>query len=257
MKKIYTNICGLIALLVIATSCDAFLEEKPKTFLTPDTYFQNEGQVVAAVNGLYTFLDDIFNGDIEPGSQTFISLEYMSGYGERLRGSGTQDLAQANSLNVAENNGYVQRFWETAYKAIENCNGTIEGIEAIAEGVLTADRKNELLGEAYFMRAYYYFNLVRLYGPVPLKLTSTSSLANVAIELTSIEGVYTQIDLDLTKAGELMDKTAWANTSGRVSKGAVKSLHAKVYLTMAGYPLKKGTEYYKKALDKAYEVYKS
>lgn len=257
MKKIYTNICGLIALLVIATSCDAFLEEKPKTFLTPDTYFQNEGQVVAAVNGLYTFLDDIFNGDIEPGSQTFIFLEYMSGYGERLRGSGTQDLAQANSLNVAENNGYVQRFWETAYKAIENCNGTIEGIEAIAEGVLTADRKNELLGEAYFMRAYYYFNLVRLYGPVPLKLTSTSSLANVAIELTSIEGVYTQIDLDLTKAGELMDKTAWANTSGRVSKGAVKSLHAKVYLTMAGYPLKKGTEYYKKAFDKAYEVYKS
>lgn len=72
MKKIYSNICGLITLMVIATSCDAFLEEKPKTFLTPDSYFQNEGQVVAAVNGLYTFLDDIFNGDIEPGSQTFI-----------------------------------------------------------------------------------------------------------------------------------------------------------------------------------------
>lgn len=256
MKKIYSNICGLIALMVIATSCDAFLEEKPKTFLTPDLYFQNEGQVVAAVNGLYTFLADIFNGDIEPGSQTFIFLEYMSGYGERLRGSGSQDMSQANSLTIAENNGYVQKFWETDYKAIENCNSTIEGIEAIADGVLTEDRKNELLGEAYFMRAYYYFNLVQLYGPVPLKLTSTKSLSNVEIELTSIDGVYAQIDLDLTKAGELMENCPWTSTSGRVTKGAVKALHAKVYLTMAGYPLQK-SECYQKAFEKASEVYKS
>ncbi|MCS2949006.1 RagB/SusD family nutrient uptake outer membrane protein [Bacteroides sp. BFG-638] len=257
MKKIYSILCGLITLAVIATSCDAFLEEKPKTFLTPELYFQNEGQVVAAVNGLYTFLDDIFDGDIEPGSQTFIFIEYLSGYGERLRGSGTQDLAQANNLNVAENNGYVQKFWETGYKAIENCNSIIEGIESMKEGILTQDKKNELLGEVYFMRAYYYFNLVRLYGPVPLKLTSTSDLSNVEIGLTSIEGVYDQIDKDMTKAGELMDKSVWTNANGRVSKGAVKSLHAKIYLTMAGYPLQKGTEYYQKAYAKASEVYKS
>lgn len=257
MKRIYLNICGLVALVVMATSCDAFLEEKPKTFLTPDLYFQNEGQVVAAVDGLYTFLDDIFDGDIEPGSQTFIFMEYLSGYGERLRGSGTQDLSQANNLTVADNNGYVQRFWETGYKAIENCNSIIEGVESIGDGILSEDRKNELLGEVYFMRAYYYFNLVRLYGPIPLKLTSTSDLSNVEIALTSIEGVYTQIDLDLTKAGELMDKSAWANANGRVAKGAVKSLHAKVYLTMAGYPLQKGTEFYQKAYAKAHEVYES
>lgn len=93
------------------------------------------------MNGLYTFLDDIFDGDIEPGSQTFIFIEYLSGYGERLRGSGTQDLAQANNLNVAENNGYVQKFWETGYKAIENCNSIIEGIESMKEGILTQDKK--------------------------------------------------------------------------------------------------------------------
>ena len=125
------------------------------------------------------------------------------------------------------------------------------------EGILTQDKKNELLGEVYFMRAYYYFNLVRLYGPVPLKLTSTSDLSNVEIGLTSIEGVYDQIDKDMTRAGELMDKSAWKNANGRVSKGTVKSLHAKIYLTMAGYPLQKGAEYYQKAYAKASEVYKS
>ena len=257
MKKIYLKISWLIAIVVIASSCDAYLEEDPKTFLTPGSYYQNEGQVVAAVNGVYTYLDDIFNGDIEPGSQTFIFLEYLSGYGERLRGSGTQDLAQANSLNVADNNGYVEKIWETAYKAIENCNSIIEGIESIGEGVMNEDRKDVLLGEVYFLRAYNYFNLVRLYGPVPMKLESTSDLSNVEIELTSVEGLYAQIDKDMTKASELMEKASWTSSNGRITKGAVKSLHAKVYLTMAGYPLQKGAEYYQKAYTTAKEVYNS
>jgi hypothetical protein len=257
MKKIVSNISCLIAIVVIATSCDSFLDENPKTFLTPNSYFQNEGQIVAAVNGLYTFLDDIFDGDVEVNSQTFLFMEYLTGYGERPRGHGGQNLSQTVSMTVAENNTYVEYLWRTAYTAIENCNSVIAGIESAGEGIITEDRKNELLGEAYFLRAYNYFNLVRLYGPVPLKLTSTTDLSSVEIELTSEEGVYTQIDLDLTKAGELMENSAWTNNGGKVTKGAVKSLLAKVYLTMAGYPLQKGTEYYRKAYETAKEVYTS
>lgn len=242
----------------MVTSCDAFLEEDPKTFLNPDSYFKNEGQAVAAVNGLYTYLDDIFNGDIEIGSQTFLFMEYMSGYGERPRGkSGTQDMAQAMNLTVADNNGYIEKMWETAYKAIENCNSTIEGLESMAEGLLSESRKNDLLGQAYFLRAYNYFNLVRLYGPVPLKLASTSDLSQVEIELTPIADVYVQIEADMTKADDLMKDMDWTNTSGKVTKGTVKSYLAKVYLTMAGFPLQKGNEYYQKAYETAKAVYSS
>jgi hypothetical protein len=257
MKKIYSNISCLIAIVVTAASCDAFLEEKPKTFLTPDSYFQNEGQIVAAVNGLYTFIDDIFNGDLEIGSQTFLFIEYLSGYGERPRGAGTQDLGQATNLNVAENNGYVEKLWETAYKAIENCNSVIAGIESVGEGIIAENQKNKLLGEAYFLRAYNYFNLVRLYGPVPLKLSSTKDLSDVEIGLTPEEDIYAQVDSDLQKAAELMENSPWTNIDGKVTKGAVKSLLAKVYLTMAGYPLQKGTEYYQKAYATANEVISS
>lgn len=257
MKKIYSNINWLIALLAILTSCDSFLEEKPKTFLSPDLYYQNEKQAFAAVNGLYTFVDDIFDSDVEVGSQSFIFLEYMHGYGERMRGASTQDLAQANSLLIAENNGYVQRFWETAYRAIENCNSIIEGIEGMEEGTISETKKNQYLGETYFLRGYFYFNLVRLYGPVPLKLMPTKDLKNTEIELSSIESVYTQIDADMTRAGELMENMDWTNPSGRVTKGTVKSMHAKVLLTMAGYPLQKGTEYYIKAYNMANQVYRS
>lgn len=257
MKKINQKISYLIALAIMITSCDAFLEEDPKTFLNPDLYYTNDKQAFAAVNGIYTFVDDIMDSDIEPGSQSFIFLEFMHGYGERMRGQGTLDLVQANSHQIADNNSYVQRFWETAYTAIENCNSAIQGIEGMAEGTITEDKKNQYLGEAYFLRGYFYFNLVRLYGPVPLKIVSTKDVSNTAIELSSIEEVYTQIDADMTKAGELMDKFAWTNTSGRVTKGTVKGMHAKVLLTMAGYPLQKGSEYYKKAYDMAKQVYSS
>lgn len=257
MKKIYSNISRIIILMFLITSCDAFLEETPKTFLNPDLYFQNEKQAFAAVNGAYTYLDDIFDSDVEVGSHNYFFLEYMHGYGERMRGASTQDLAQANNLRVAENNSYVQRFWESAYMAIENCNSIIEGIEGMKEGTIGESIKNQLLGETYFLRGYFYFNLVRLYGPVPLKLTSTKDLSNASIELSSIEDVYSQIDADMTKAGELMENLDWTNSSGRVTKGTVKSMHAKVLLTMAGYPLQKGTEYYNNAYNMAKEVYKS
>ena len=257
MKKIYSNISWLIALVVIVTSCDSFLEENPKTFLSPASYFQSEKQVVAAVNGLYTFVDDIFNSDIEVNSHTFLFLEYLTGYGTRPRGAGIQDMAQAFNMNVADNNLYVQRIWETAYKAIENSNSIIEGIESMDDGIVSESRKNELLGEVYFIRSYYYFNLVRLYGPVPLKLKSTTSLSDVQIELTPIEGVYTQIESDMTKAAELMKNAAWTSNSGRVTKGTVHSFLAKLYLTMAGQPLQKGNAYYQKAYDAAKEVTQS
>ena len=257
MKKIFLNISWLIAIVVIATSCDSFLEENPKTFLTPGSYFQNEKQVVAAVNGTYTFLPNILSGDIEVNSQTFMFLEYLSGYGWRPRGAGIQDLSQPVNLSVAENNMYVERLWRTAYSAIENCNSVIEGIESIEEGILSDERKNVLLGEVYFMRAYNYFNLVRLYGPVPLKTSSTKDLSEVQIALTPIDEVYAQIEADMTKAAELMQNSPWTNNSGRVTKGTVKSFLAKLYLTMAGFPLQKGNSYYQKAYETAKEVSQS
>jgi len=257
MKKYILNIRWLIILVVMTTSCTSFLEENPKTFLSPNSYFKTENQIVAAVNGPYLFLADIFNSDVEVGSQTFLFIEYLTGYGVRPRGAGTQDLSQAINLNVAENNIYVEHLWQTAYTAIENCNSVIEGIEAVGEGVIDENQKNQLLGEVYFLRAYNYFNLVRLYGSVPLKTSSTSDLSNVEIELSPVEDIYTQIDKDLTKAGDLMVNSPWTNTNGRVTKGAVKSLQAKVYLTMAGYPLQKGAEYYQKAYETAKEVYSS
>ncbi len=253
-RHILKKLSWLIVFVAVFASCDKFLEEEPKTFLSPDFYFESEAQITAAVNGVYTFLDDIFSGDIEQGSQTYMFLEYLPGYGDRPYSGTTSDLSQAFNLNIKEDNGYVEKIWQTGYTAIENCNSIIESYDNVTSDIISDASKNKLYGEVYFLRAYNYFNLVRLFGDIPLKLSSTKSLTDVEIELSSVETVYSQIEKDLLKADSLMANNTWASVEGRVAKGAVKALLAKVYLTMAGYPLQKGTTYYQKAFDQAKAV---
>jgi hypothetical protein len=109
------------------------------------------------------------------------------------------------------------------------------------------------LGQAYFLRAFYYYYLVRLYGDIPLVTASINfSSPDLYPARSPKEKVYEQIISDLQEA----EKSGLPNVdrSGKASLGAVKSLLASVYLTMAGQPLNKGTEYYKLAADKAKEV---
>lgn len=257
MKREILNIGWALAATAALSSCDSFLEESPKTFLSPKYYFQTENQITAGVNGLYTFVDDIFDGDIEVGTQNFIFLDYLPGYGIRPRAASSLYLSQALNLSVTEESTHVENLWKSSYFAIENCNGVIAGIEAAKNVEIAEDTRNKLLGEAYFLRAYNYFNLVRLYGPVPLKTKTTSDLSQAQLPLSSEEAIYEVIVTDLTQAEKLMENAPWTSTDGRVTKGAVKSMLAKVYLTMAGYPLQKGGEYYRMAYEKAHEVYES
>lgn len=252
MNKIKSILIGISAIACFS-GCEGFLTERPQTFLTPDNYFTTTEQMQASVDGLYAFLDDIFDGDIEVGTQRYIFLEYMSGYGERPRTATSLYLSQANLLTVTEENNNLEAFWRTAYAAIENANSSISGIES-SSAEISESTKKQLLGESYFMRAYHYFNLVRMWGDAPLKTTPTKDLSDVQIALTSGKDIYTQIVNDLLKAEELMESLSWSRTDGHVGLGAVKALLAKVYITMAGYPVQAGNEYYQKAYSKALEI---
>src|SRR5699024_11677350 len=102
-------------------------------------------------------------------------------------------------------------------------------------------KKKDLLGEDRFLRAFYYYHLVRLYGEIPLVTEPVdASSEEFYPEEASIDSIYGQILEDLKVAEQAGLKKN--STSGRVTQGAVKSLLASVYLTMAGYPLVTGQE---------------
>src|SRR5690606_23997410 len=149
--------------------------------------------------------------------------------------------------NNSPDNSYSQTYWVSHYRGIANANVALEKIPGIEMDEI---RKTQLLGEVRFLRAYYYFNLIRLFGNIPL-LESSIDLTSEDLypQQASIESVYEVIVDDLKTAENA--GLPFKDEGGRVSTGAVKSLLANVYLTMAGYPLNKGSEYYALARDKS------
>lgn len=239
-------------LLIIAalTSCSGFLDEEPSGSMSMAHYYKTPEQVSAAVNGCYEGLATPYVENIGVSVSPVYSLEYITGYSRRPRPSGFEDDQFLQLEKLDDANSRLQGWWVATYYPVENCNSVIEHVSVTT--LVDEVTKQRYLGQAYFLRAWYYFQAVRLFGDIPLKLTTTKDLNDVKIRRSPKAAVYEQIVKDLTTAENC--GLPWIDPSGHVSLGAVKSLLAKVYITMAGYPLQKGMPYYEKAYTKAMEV---
>lgn len=230
--------------------CSDFLNESDPSNFTVENYFTKPEHARSSVNAIYASMRDPLGSGF--GGGAWMMTEFATGL------AGT-DLGQAvnsyfvKDLNNTSDNGYGQTIWQAYYRGIGNANLSITKIPEIT---MDAEEATRLLGEAHFLRAWYYFELVRMFGHIPL-VTDVINLQseNLYPEQADPEAVYNQIVEDLTTAEA--SGLPWTDASGKVSLGAVKSLLAEVYLTMAGYPLQKGEAYYQMAADKAEEVISS
>jgi len=245
IKKIAITAIGAGALFL--AGCSDFLSESDPTNFTVENYFTKPAHARSSVNAVYASMRVPLTSGF--GGGAWMMTEFATGLA-------ATDLGQAvnsyfvKDLNNTSDNGYGQTIWREYYRGIGNANLSIAKIPDIP---MDADEAKRLLGEAHFLRAWYYFELVRLFGRIPL-VTVPVSLQSEQLRppQSDLEAVYDRIVQDLTTA-----ETAglpWRNPSGRVSLGAVKSLLAEVYLTMAGYPLQKGQSHYELAAAKAKEV---
>jgi hypothetical protein len=243
--KIYKVIL-LLLIAVSASSCKKYLDEKNYSNFDKSNYFQNGGQAQTFVNGIYTSLYMFQNGDAY-GESPFITMELFAGHTTSL-GQSVNNANVINQRTDAVNPGF-ETVWRNSYSAIANANLALERIPAVS---MDETVKKRLLGETYFLRAFFYYHLVRLYGDVPLITTSIGvDSPDLYPARSPVADVYTLIiaDLEAAKAAGLPN----TDQTGRVSLGAVKTLLASVYLTTAGYPLQK-TENYAKAAAEAKEV---
>jgi hypothetical protein len=235
-------------LLLVVTGCSNFLDQDIRSQLTPGTYFANADQAQAAINGLYDNLRLLSsNGDVGYGESTWVGLELMAQHATSLGQSQFNNQILNQTLDAA--NPYFSSVWDNAYNGIGAANLAIARIPGIT---MDETQKKYLLGQAYFVRAFLYYHLVRLYGDVPLLTTPIDGTSPDLYPARSPQAdVYKLIVSDLQTAEQaglpMVDRT------GLISQGAVKSLLASVYLTMAGYPLQQ-KENYQKAADKAAEV---
>lgn len=249
MKTIFKKhiAIALSAGVLTFSSCSGFLDEADPTNFTVENYFTKPEHAVSSVDAIYASMRTPLTSGF--GGGAWMMTEFATGLA-------ATDLGQAvnsyfvKDLNNTSDNGYGLSIWTAYYRGIGNANLSIAKIPEIS---MDSDQAAQLLGEAHFLRAWYYFELVRMFGNIPL-VTEVVSLQSEQLRPSqaSVDEVYNLIVQDLTTAEAA--GLPWRSAAGRVSLGAVKSLLAEVYLTMAGYPLQKGNEYYQRAADKAAEV---
>ena len=237
----------LAGILLLGSGCSQFLEELDPSNLTPESYYTKPEHAEAAVAAVYASLRFTGGAAGASFSANWQMLEAVSG----TAASESAENINLNNLLALVYDGYnahVVNWWNGLYLVIAQANLAIEKIPGITP--MDEAQKTRLLGEAKFMRAWAYFNAVRLWGDVPLiTLPQTASSADFNPSRTSQEAVYALILEDLLAAESA--GLPWMDVSGRVCAAAVKAQLSRVYLTMAGFPLKKGTSHYTLAAAKA------
>lgn len=240
-------LCGIA--LTGPAGCTEFLTEQAPSNLTSGNFYTIPDHAEAALAAVYASTRFMGN-DAGIFSSNWQLLE-------ALTGTSTTETAQNSDLNNLYslvhdgNTGHVVNYWNGLYTVIANANQLLDRVPAITP--MDAAQKAKILGEARFLRATAYFTAVQLWGDIPLVTTPQSAAsADFLPARASKEDVYKLIVEDLTAAEA--SGLAWMDVSGRANLAAVKTQLAKVYLTMAGFPLGKGASHYKLAADKALEV---
>lgn len=240
--KAYNRFIVLSALLAL-TACNGWLrEDGPMTNRVGD-FFTSAQTAVQVVNAAYvplmweyqgTYYSEFFIGDI-------MSDDALKG------GQNISDMAAAYDLEnfkTISNNEIALQYYRAQYQGIARANLALEQIPLMEDkdGTFTDELRSRLLGEAHFLRAYYYFRLVRLFGDVPIVTSPIYGSKDWRQPRSSVENVYKEIFEDLSAAeASLWKKSEYAPEElGRVTKGAAQAMLLKANLYFGDYLKRNG-----------------
>lgn len=224
-----SRILILPALLVLSglQSCKKFLDLKPVSAITTDNAYTTAANIEAALNGAYSsfMLYDYYQWEFVEQSDVRSDNAYAGG-------SGDHDFLQLDLNTVSNASGLVYRNWTQLYASVAKCNVVIDHIGDVVDPALTDERRTQIIGEASFLRAWHYYQLVKLWGGVPLEKHSNSADPSVIrISRSSDTAVYNFIVSDLeTAVKDLPDGFGSPSIDKvRATKGAANALLAKVW----------------------------
>lgn len=223
MKRYIYQLLIIMLVAPVISSCKKILEKPPLTSITSTNYFQNGDDAESAITGCYdAFQDDGYYGSV---------LNVMGEMPSDDAVSNNADVFTLDKIQWTATTSQPGRFFQMAYKGINRANSVLKYVPEITKEI-TPERKNQIIGEAYFIRALNYFNLVKCFGGLSLHLQPTESESQSALPRSSQGAVYAQIESDLSQAETLLPNSFGGVTIDRTraTLGAVNALQAKVYL---------------------------
>lgn len=225
------TITGLFVVVLLSLgSCKKFLTPNPEPdAITASNVFTTEASATSAVLGIYTMMmeggigEGLNNGNL--GAMTGLAADELNDYTQHYL-DWEKDQVDYVGASVP---GYY--FWSTGYSVIYQCNAAIEGMSGTTDSVM-----KQLLGEAYFVRAFCYFNMVNMWGAVPL-VTTTNYTTTATLARTDTSDVYKQILGDLREAESLLTTTYPSGQEVRANVYVAQALLARYYLYQGNYAM--------------------
>lgn len=227
-----------VGLSLVSGGCEV-LEQKPEHVIAETNFWKTGADAEAAIVSAYDRMQGLIDGNIvatSVGSDEAVSITNNDRYDEFDRN------------NILADNPRVEQYWERSFNGIHRVNDVLKRVPGITDGAFAPETRERILGEAYFLRAFFYFNLVRFYGGVPLITEPYNTFkTDFTKERATVDQVYEQIIKDLLEAEKRLPQsypTAFS-TRGRATLGGAKAMLSRVYLYRKDY---------QKAADKAAEV---
>lgn len=222
---------GAVAVAFLIGGCQAkFLDVDPRATQVESNYYRNATEVF---NGLVAAYDPMgWEGTKNYGNFACLNAASDDCYGGGGSSSDVPFLNTINAFQLDAANGPQIDFWEKGFAGVARTNTILEKLQIDVPG-LTSAVKGRYVAEAKFLRAYYYFELVRLFRNVPLFTASLPKESIYDVKQATPEAIYAQIEKDLTESiaeTNLPDKVTTATEGGRVTRGMAQAVLGKVYL---------------------------
>lgn len=218
----------LAFVLALQSGCKKdFLDLKPNNAITDENFYQTQTDAIQATNSVYTPLQGLYNG------AAWQILDIMSDDADK-GGGGANDAAEIFELDnftLTSFNPHTTLYYTQCYLGVQRANlvlNRVPGIPGMSESI-----RNRCLGEAHFLRGFYYYMLVRLFGDVPLYTSPITLAESYTIRRSAKASVYETIKADMKRAEELLPKVrSTGENAGRVTSWTAKGMLASVYLTL-------------------------
>lgn len=217
------NISAIFGVFLLFTACSDFLDEELQGIYSSQTFYNTEEQALKALNATYavTAFTDIANCIWVFGDVASDDTDKGGNPGDQ------SEIQYIDDFETTSDNGYVEYIWQHYYEGITRANNVIYYTPGID---MDKDTRGRIVGEAKFLRAYFYFNLVNIFGEIPLKTEPALISEDLQVPVSSVSEIYIRIEQDLTEAYMALTATYEVSETGRATKGAALGMLAKVYL---------------------------
>jgi hypothetical protein len=236
MKKILSMLFAATAIGFGATSCSDFLEEDNKTGETADLAYNTVSGIDGLITSAYDFTHGWWGKEPSLGLAEMGSDLFYFGYDNKQKSMLKYDLS-AEAISGVNDNPCLDEYWEMFYAGVDVCNNALKYVPLCT--VISDTKKAAYLGDAYFLRALYYSQMVAMWGPIPYNAEPVSSINNNPVRVPEAE-IYGHILDDLKLSMENYDKAKVtsaksATGAGRAYYYSAEALYARVALYAASW----------------------